>query len=57
LSNLQWRLLVIEFPFNIVMRTQQSEFSLCHSVKGGTIDENGPIDFAQSWAIHMKKSN
>jgi hypothetical protein len=54
---LQWRLLVIEFPFNIVMRTQQSEFSLCHSVKGGTIDENGPIDFAQSWAIHMKKSN
>jgi hypothetical protein len=22
-----------------------------------TLTKNGPIDFAQSWAIHMKKSN
>jgi hypothetical protein len=26
-------------------------------VKEGPLTKNGPIDFAQSWAIHMKKSN
>jgi hypothetical protein len=25
--------------------------------KEGPLTKNGPIDFAQSWAIHMKKSN
>jgi hypothetical protein len=26
-------------------------------LKEGPLTKNGPIDFAQSWAIHMKKSN
>jgi hypothetical protein len=26
-------------------------------IKEGPLTKNGPIDFAQSWAIHMKKSN
>jgi hypothetical protein len=32
---------------------------LCHFVKEGplTLTKNGPIDFAHSWAIYMKKSN
>jgi hypothetical protein len=25
--------------------------------KEGPLTKNGPIDFAQIWAIHMKKSN
>jgi hypothetical protein len=27
------------------------------SFKEGPLTKNGPIDFAQSWEIHMKKSN
>jgi len=27
---------------------------LKHNVKEGPLTKNGPIDFAQSWAIHMK---
>jgi len=30
---------------------------LWQSFKEGPLTKNGPIDFAQSWAIHMKKSN
>jgi hypothetical protein len=26
-------------------------------LKEGPLTKNGPIDFAHSWAIHMKKSN
>jgi len=26
-------------------------------LKEGPLTKNGPIDFAQSWAIHMKISN
>jgi hypothetical protein len=26
-------------------------------LKEGPLTKNGPIDFAQSWAIHTKKSN
>jgi len=26
------------------------------AIKEGPLTKNGPIDFAQSWAIHMKKS-
>jgi hypothetical protein len=27
------------------------------TLKEGPLTKNGPIDFSQSWAIHMKKSD
>jgi hypothetical protein len=32
-------------------------YFLISAFRKGPLTKNGPIDFAQSWAIHMKKSN
>jgi hypothetical protein len=54
-------LLISHFLMHMLLKASKTGGTLAKNarncVKEGPLTKNGPIDFAQSWAIHMKKSN
>jgi hypothetical protein len=65
LGGRKWKILACSVVVGLLTEFQrrQNEDHLAQQIcnklyfKEGPLTKNGPIDFAQSWAIHMKKSN